>query len=151
MITDSSSSRGPTISESPSCVIAVLSPRLAWQLTADMSDNCACGVFNLFSTRVHHHQAARWSQTALFLLYGIIIYIEAMLRESNSLCWCVFSHYLNHQWGVRRCHMCLMVCVECNNLCAFNLQLIFVCYPFLICACWRILFAFVLRLKSATQ
>ena len=40
MITDSSSSRGPTISEPLSCVIAVLSLLLAWQMMADMSDNC---------------------------------------------------------------------------------------------------------------
>lgn len=33
--------------------------------------------------------------------------------ESNSMLLCVFIHFLNHQWGVRCCHMCFFgVCVK---------------------------------------
>lgn len=117
LITGASSSRSPTISESLSFVIAALSQRLAWQMTADVLDNCVCVcVWECVCEReraclirhVNHQQAARFSGYKWNCLY-----------ESKSLGF--LFYYLNRQWATELpdtvvC-VCVWVCVEWEHVC----------------------------------
>ncbi len=134
MITDTSYSGGATISEPLSCVIAVLSLLLAWQMTADMSDNCVCVRLIWFFTHTDH-LPDHLTLSCCYCAYGIIntwFFMSAILYVSSKQFVCnPFFHYLNHQRAARcqtlsyynsdMCVFCVfvLVCVKGDNLSAF--------------------------------